>query len=262
MNFDELDFILNQTPIDMEFDFNGETWKRFPLNNNYIVSKSGNIVRIKVKEININSIERILPAKKIKGSIFDTGYLNTSIKIGNIKRNLTYHQIIAITYLGHIPNKFKIVVDHIDNNKLNNKLSNLQLISNRENSSKDRINNTSNYTGVTMVCNKNIKKWTSRIKNGTKKQIYLGTFIDEKEAGLAYKKALKYIQEGKVEDIVANPYVVSSTYKGVHKRKNGKFQAQIVKNKKYMFLGTFENEIDAHYAYQSKYNELKGILNH
>ncbi len=49
------------------------------------------------------------------------------------------HSWMAITYLDFKYGDRKIVVDHIDNDALNNNLSNLQIISMKENSIKDRI---------------------------------------------------------------------------------------------------------------------------
>ena len=54
------------------------------------------------------------------------------------------HSWMAITYLDFQYGDRKIVVDHIDNNPLNNHLSNLQIISNKENCIKDRIKKASN----------------------------------------------------------------------------------------------------------------------
>ena len=48
----------------------------------------------------------------------------------------------------------------------------------------------------------------------------------------------------------------SSAYVGVVKRKNGKFNSQIILNKKVIRLGTFENEIDAAKAYNEKAKEF------
>jgi len=43
------------------------------------------------------------------------------------------HQLVAIHFMNHIPSKHELVIDHIDGNKLNNNVSNLQLISNYQN---------------------------------------------------------------------------------------------------------------------------------
>ena len=97
-------------------------------------------------------------------------------------------QLIAIAFLNHKPCGNKMVVDHIDTNKLNNKLYNLQVITNRENTSKDRKNGSSKYLGVSW--NKSNKNWSATILiNGKPK--YLGSFTNEKEASQAYQNELK-----------------------------------------------------------------------
>ena len=48
----------------------------------------------------------------------------------------------------------------------------------------------------------------------------------------------------------------SSVYVGVVKRVNGKFNSQIILNKKVIRLGIFENEIDAAKAYNEKAKEF------
>lgn len=49
------------------------------------------------------------------------------------------HVLMAITFLGHVPGG-NIIVDHISNNKLNNNLSNIQLVTQQYNLNKDRVN--------------------------------------------------------------------------------------------------------------------------
>ena len=60
-------------------------------------------------------------------------YLMVYLYKQNVKKTIAVHQLIAMTFLNHTPCGHKIVVDHIDNNHLNNKLINLQLITHREN---------------------------------------------------------------------------------------------------------------------------------
>jgi len=87
-----------------------------------------------------------------------------------------------------------LVIDHIDNNKSNNRLDNLQLISNRENSSKTlkkiQGKTYSKYVGVTW--NKQINRWIAQIQVN-KKHIHLGTFINEYDAHIVYQNKLKEI---------------------------------------------------------------------
>ena len=77
--------------------------------------------------------------------------------------------------------KIKKCVDHIDNNKHNNKLINLRFATSRENSQNAKlcIKNKSGTKGVYWNNAKN--KWTAQIKiNG--KSIHLGSFINKEEA--------------------------------------------------------------------------------
>ena len=162
--------------------------------------------------------------------------------------SMRIHVLVAMAFLGHEPDGYKIVVDHIDNNKLNNKLTNLQLISHRENSSKDKKNGSSQYTGVSWKKNRN--KWVANIKiNGEKK--HLGYFISEETAAEAYQKALKMYHEGDLSFMKPKEY--SSKYKGVcWSKTTNKWRSQITINGKKKHLGLFTSEEEAHEAYQKE----------
>ena len=87
------------------------------------------------------------------------------------------------------------VVDHRDNNRDNNRLDNLQYITHRENSSKDRVSKSDTPVGVT-VCNDQYreKKYQANIRVSDKRK-YLGRYHTKTEARLAYLKELVSLGE-------------------------------------------------------------------
>jgi hypothetical protein len=122
------------------------------------------------------------------------GYFRVCLYRDGERKSFYIHQLVAIAFLGHKPCGNTMVIDHIDNIKTNNSLNNLQVISSRENSSKDkwRHNPSSRYTGVYFHSIKN--KWESSISvNGI--SFYLGCFKNESNAGEEYANALKYIDK-------------------------------------------------------------------
>jgi hypothetical protein len=79
------------------------------------------------------------------------------------------------------------ITDHIDQDKLNNRLSNLRIVTNRENKlNSNFIKGISRFRGVSQ--SPNHKKWRARITNEGK-TVWLGTFDDEIEAAMAYNEA-------------------------------------------------------------------------
>jgi hypothetical protein len=130
----------------------------------------------------------------LKQQIGTTGYYNIRLSKYNITKTTKVHQMIAMSFLGHKPDGTnKLVIDHKNNNKLDNTLENLQLITHRLNISKDKKNKSSIYTGVSFVKLRN--KWKSQIRlNGA--VFVLGYFDNEEIASETYKNALKEIESG------------------------------------------------------------------
>lgn len=99
---------------------------------------------------------------------------------------LQVHRLIFIWHFGEIENG--LVIDHIDGNGLNNRIENLQAITQGHNINKRRMmkNNTSGFIGVTW--SKQNKKYLATIyyKKG---HVHLGCFDDPKEAATAYDQA-------------------------------------------------------------------------
>ena len=109
----------------------------------------------------INKVNRKGGSRKGReiGNITSSGYLQ-------FRFNEVYysnHRVVYFLCTGIDPEEKQI--DHIDGNKLNNKISNLRLANHRQNvfNSKKRKDNTSGITGV--IWNKDKKKWMSKIDN-------------------------------------------------------------------------------------------------
>lgn len=161
-----------------------EVWREIPnYEGLYMASSMGRIRSLD----RLSSNGRLFNGKVKSLSINVYGYLGTTLTKLGVKRAVSVHQLVAMSFLDHIPSGNKVVVDHINNIKTDNRVENLQLISTRENLSKDKKSGTSEHIGVSWYCN--LGKWVSRIYiNGKAK--HLGYFIEEREAAQAYKIAL------------------------------------------------------------------------
>ena len=133
----------------------------------------------------------------IKGTISDKGYNQTTLRKNNIGRTFKFSQLVAMAFLRHEPMGHKIVVDHINGNRLDDKLENLRIVTFRENVStcfragESRFS--SRYVGVHW--SKVSSKWISQIRYG-KNRFHLGSFDCEREASNAYQEALLKIKNG------------------------------------------------------------------
>lgn len=110
-------------------------------------------------------------------------YLAVSLLKNRIRKTKRIHQLVAESFLNHTPNYHKLVVNHIDSNRLNNHIDNLEIVTPRVNISKRVYNKTSKYVGVHYSSNS--KKWIANIFIN-KKGNYLGIFKTEEEASNAY----------------------------------------------------------------------------
>lgn len=146
----------------------------------YQVSNLGNIKSLKYNK-----------ERQIKLYLDNSGYLMINLcRYGIVKKRLI-HQLVAESFLDHKRCGMKLVVNHIDFNKTNNNVNNLEIVTQRENANLKHIKSSSQYIGV--YWNKRANKWHSRIVvNG--KQKHLGYFINELEASGLYQKELIKLQ--------------------------------------------------------------------
>jgi hypothetical protein len=155
-----------------------EIWRDIPqYEGHYQVSNLGKVRSLKLNRI--KDVTFLNNKNRFVASLYNDG-VRVSGRLVSV--------ISAIAFLNHKPCGYKIVVDHIDNNPLNDRLYNLQLITQRENLTKDKKNK-SGYTGVYSVRN----RYYSLIRIGGEKK-YLGVFSTKGEASEAYQNELKKLK--------------------------------------------------------------------
>lgn len=127
----------------------------------------------------------------LKAGLSKRNYYSVVLRKNNKSKTFRIHILIAMAFLNHKPNR-EFVVDHKSNKKEENFLDNLQIISHRENCTKDRKRRVNKYAGVKK--NKKLNKWVAQMQiNG--KEIHLGVFEIEEEASEIYKKASLNIEK-------------------------------------------------------------------
>ena len=225
-----------------------EVWKDIP--NYEGIYQASSLGRVKSLSREIwrtrNNGYSVLKERILKNSINDMGYMMVGLSKDNKSKTRKTHQLVAEAFLNHKPCGYKLVINHKNFIRTDNRVENLEIVTVRENCNMKHLKSSSKYTGVSWE--KDTHKWASEIHvNGVKKK--LGRFKTEEEASLCYENALIAIKNG--TEIQNKPVSYSSNYRGVcwYKQTN-RWVAKIVIDKKYISLGYFKNEIDAHHAYQ------------
>jgi hypothetical protein len=168
-----------------------ELWKEIPgYEGLYEVSNIGN-----VKSLNYNHTGK---PELLKMPLASAGYPRVVLCREKKKRTFYVHQLVAMAFLGHCPDKMEIHVDHINNIKTDNRVENLQLLSARQNTIKhfEGVETSSKYVGV--IYSKSNKKWRSRIVYKGRLH-HIGYFKCEEKASFAYQQKLYEIEKkGKI----------------------------------------------------------------
>lgn len=126
-------------------------------------------------------------SKLLKGAVNNYGYRQVNLCKDGILKSFKIHQLVATYFLNHIINGYENVINHIDFDRLNNSVSNLEIVTPRENTNKKHLQTSSSSTGVSW--HKEKSKWISQIYfNGKLK--FLGYFKTESEASNAYQNEL------------------------------------------------------------------------
>lgn len=149
-----------------------EEWARY---GNYMVSNKG-----KVKTLNRH------PPRLVNLHTTKKGYSRYTFHINKKPVSIYIHCLVWDLF--NEGSRDNLQVDHIDENKQNNSIDNLQLLTHRDNNIKMRKANkhkcTSKFIGVSWEHN----GWVAK-RMISKKQVYLGRFKTEEEAYKTYIEA-------------------------------------------------------------------------
>lgn len=163
-----------------------EIWKPIPnYEGLYEVSNYGRVKSLerKIKDSRFgfkNLKERILKSCKRPD-----GYFIVSLYGKKVKKIYIHHLVVSVFFNN---TNSKMNINHIDGDKSNNKLSNLELVTKRENTTHSLINK--KKSGLPTGVDKNFNRFRARLKH---KGVYytLGFFDTPEEAHHAYLDALK-----------------------------------------------------------------------
>ena len=161
-----------------------ETWLEMPNFENYEISSFGKLKNKITQKVSRGSIKKDHDKDTKTRVIY-------SLTKDKVRYRIYAARLVASAFLNFDLNIKTLVVDHIDNNSMNDSVENLQVITNRENLTKDRQNK-HGYTGVS----KNRYGYTAYISVNSH-QKYLGTYKTAHFAHEAYLIALSDVNRNK-----------------------------------------------------------------
>lgn len=159
-----------------------EVWRKIEGFDRYEMS---NLCRIRDLEKN----------RFLKMTLKSDGYLCVCLANSDGKHILFLaHRLLAMCFIENDNRLLKIQVNHINGIRHDNRLENLEWVTPRENLSHGKLrikNKSSKYIGVRLKKGVSlVKQWEAKIRIKGK-TTYLGYYLTEYEAHLAYQKALK-----------------------------------------------------------------------
>lgn len=154
----------------------------------YQVSSLGRIKSLERKVRNTKNSFRVVEEKILKTLLINSGYLTVPLSNKQIVKRRTVHQLVAESFLDHKPNGLNMVVNHKNFDKKDNRISNLEVITVRENNVNYKRKGSSKYIGVSF--NRSRNKWVSNIKIKGK-NYFLGHYENEIDAHNAYQNKVK-----------------------------------------------------------------------
>lgn len=237
-----------------------EIWKDIlGYEGHYQASNLGRVRSVDRGVFTKNGQYRMYKGKVLRGGI-SSGYQSTALCKEGAYRVFKNSQLVSMAFLNHEPNGSKMVVDHINGDISDDRLSNLRVVTQRENLSScfrsDKKSLSSKYVGVSFF--KKIKKWASQI-NYKGENVRIGYFKTELEASNAYQLALSKVKDGTFNPEEYKPEFTSK-HRGISFNKgNKRWLIHLTVDGKQKYLGSYKTEEEAYNALESYKHELCSI---
>lgn len=163
-----------------------ERWKKMEEFPNYSVSDAGRIRNDKTGTIRKQRVNK-------------NGYWNLTFKKNGGAKTIRGHREVMKAFKGDSD----LFVDHINGDKLDNRLENLRYATHQQNMLYEKQRYIGKYTGVTEHKDHKRKNpyWARIMVNG--KQESLGSFETREEAQAEYEKAIKTVIAAPTQEIMA-----------------------------------------------------------
>ena len=234
-----------------------EEWRDIPNYEGYYQASSLGRIRSLDRWVTYkDGRERLYRGIVIKESVNRDGYKVVWLWSKGNRKSFNCSQLVAMAFLGHNPDGHTGVVDHINGVRDDDRVDNLRVVSNRENTSTclrlNENNYSSKYVGVSWSSRSSM--WRAYIKHeGVNTS--LGSFDNEIDASNAYKGALNKIKEGSFNMDDYKP-TWSSKHKGISfSKRDNKWVAVIRVDGRRKYIGSFKTEEEAYDAYCKVYSE-------
>lgn len=162
-----------------------EIWKDIPgYENWYQASSRGRIRSLNREIIKSNGWKQLWPGRILRPSVSTNKYLMVVLTKMGVRRSYTVHRLIISSFIENVD--FKIDVNHIDSNKMNNSIDNLEYATRSEN-----MRHAYSSGGLTGKCKGRLgresplsKKLVQRDDTGSVLNVFYGTAEAHRVTGL------------------------------------------------------------------------------
>ena len=135
---------------------------------------------------------KVISGRRRKGPVGNTnsrGYATVALTVKGKRKSLLVHRVIWFLHYGHWPEN---LVDHINGNKLDNRIENLREATSSQNARNRKSNSNSGVSWKGVTYHKRDKTYDAVV--GVRgKNTYLGRFTCPREAALCYNHGAMHL---------------------------------------------------------------------